>query len=131
MQPDKIEEIKKWLSLADESLNDAKDCLVSDHLKLVQNRLYYSMFYAVKALALKERFITSKHKGLSSWFNQNYIKTGVFSKEMGKLYNEAFDNRHECDYTVNFIPNKEELTLALKQAKDFIDVIKKYINAEG
>lgn len=128
MQPDKLEEIKKWLSLADESLNDAKDCLASNHLKLVQNRLYYSIFYAVKALALKERFITSKHKSLSSWFNQNYIKTGVFSKEMGNLYKEAFDNRQEYDYTVSFIPNKEELTVALEQAKGFIEEIKKYLN---
>lgn len=130
MQPDKQDEIKGWLSMANESLSDAMESLNSNMLKVAQNRLYYSLFYAVKALALREKFITSKHTELIGWFNREFIKTGVFSKEMGKLCKEAYENRDKSDYTINFKPDKEELKQDLETARLFIEEINKYIEAK-
>jgi len=53
----------------------------------VINRLYYSMFYAVLALLVKEDFSSSKHSGVISYFNKIFIKEGVFPREMGKYLN--------------------------------------------
>lgn len=131
MNQNKQELINEWVILADESFEDAIFNLNNNHLKVVQNRLYYSIFYIVKALSAKEEFNTSKHGSLYSWFTQKYIKTGIFSKEMNLLYKNAFDNRDKSDYSPGFKPNKQLLEQDLQKAKDFIEEIKKYINTEG
>lgn len=72
----------------------------------------------------------SKHKSLLAWFNQNYAKTEKIDRTLSKAYNDAFNDRQESDYTLNFIPDSEELIQALDKAKDFIEEIKKYIDKE-
>ena len=37
------------------------------------NRIYYGLYYAVTALAIKHRFETSKHLQLIGWFNKEFI----------------------------------------------------------
>ncbi len=69
-----------------------------DKLHLAYNRIYYSIYYVVSALALKNDFSSSKHSNLLGWFNKNYIITGKVSKELGKIYNKAFETRQESDY---------------------------------
>ena len=56
------------------------------------NRLYYSAFYAINAILLKENIEIKTHSGLKSAFNQTLIKTGILKKEFGEktaftLYN--------------------------------------------
>lgn len=51
MEQNKDKIIKDWLSKADKALKSASNNINSDDLETAQNRVYYSMFYAVKALA--------------------------------------------------------------------------------
>lgn len=44
--------------------------VASDKLVIAVNRIYYGMYYALTALALKNRFETSKHLQLIGWFNK-------------------------------------------------------------
>lgn len=48
-----------------EALYDAEIAIENNRLDNAQNRIYYSIFYMITALAYKENFITSKHKNLS------------------------------------------------------------------
>lgn len=48
------------------------------------NRLYYAMFYAVLALLQEKEMGTSKHSGAIALFDREYVKTGLFPKEMSK-----------------------------------------------
>ncbi len=70
----------------------------SNELTVAVNRIYYGMYYAVTALAIKFQFETSKHFQLVGWFNREFISTGVLNANYGKILRNAFRNRTKGDY---------------------------------
>jgi len=61
--------------------------------------LYYSCFYAVTALLVRDNLSSPKHTGVRSLFNKNYIRSEIISKDFGAVYNELFEYCLEADYT--------------------------------
>lgn len=120
--------VENWLTKAKETLISAEKNLEIDELYTAQNRLYYTVFYAVSALAQKHGFATSKHSQLKGWFTREFIKSKKINTEYGKLYFELFENRQKSDYTFTYKPIKENLIINLALVKEFIDVIEKEIN---
>ena len=57
------------------------------------NRSYYAMFYAVLALLAVKKLGTSKHSGALSLFDKEFVKAGIFPKELSKNLHLAFDLR--------------------------------------
>lgn len=62
------------ITQAHDAIEEVEISLNHVKLKMAVNRIYYGMFYVLSALALKYQFKTSKHQGLISWFNKNFIK---------------------------------------------------------
>ena len=87
------------LQQAGESLDEAK-YLFDGHKspRSVINRAYYAMFYSVLALLVFEPYSSSKHSGVLSYFNLRFIKDGLFSEDLGRAVNKAFDLRQRGDY---------------------------------
>lgn len=56
-----------------------------------------------------------------------FIKTGLFDKEYGKLFSDLYDWRQEGDYS-DFVSFDEDLTLPLiKKSEEFIALIRKFL----
>ena len=55
-----------------ETLSDARMLLDEGRLRSAVNRIYYAMFYAVGALALRNDFATGSHAQLRGWFNREF-----------------------------------------------------------
>jgi len=87
------------------------------------NRLYYSCFYAVSALLVKEGIKAKSHSGIKSMFFLNYIKTEIISLEYGKLYSDLFDWRQKGDYGDFFDFEKEDVQPLMKPTKELINKI--------
>ncbi len=83
---------------AKSSLQEARLLKENKFYHAAANRLYYACFYVVNVLFLKYNFLTSKHSGVRSIFNQKFVKPGIISSESGKLFNELFIFRQEADY---------------------------------
>ena len=49
------------------------------------NRSYYAIFHAIRSVNALDGFDISKHSGVISHFNQEYVKTDVFEKESSKI----------------------------------------------
>jgi uncharacterized protein len=98
MEHKKEDYISYRLSRSDEAVKDAKIAIGNNSLFNAENRIYYAIFYLVSTLASKNNFSTSKHKQLRNWFHDNFIRNGIISQEMWKIYNNAFDNRLAGDY---------------------------------
>ncbi len=127
MQVDKIELIKYRLNRASETLEEAKISIENKRYLLAANRIYYAIFYAVSALAIKHEFRTSKHAKLISWFNKNFVKTEKIEKRLGKFYMDAFEMRQESDYEDFVVIDKKSIDEKLELASEFIDKIKQLI----
>ena len=49
---------------------EIEPCVENKLFHLVENRIFYSLFYFASAFALLKDFLTSKHKQLQDWFNR-------------------------------------------------------------
>ena len=101
-----------------EDLAAAKEMLSGGMYKPSLNRSYYSIFHAMRAITALEGFDSSKHSGVIAYFNQNFVKTGIFAKETSKIIKNASIMREQSDYSDFFIASKqdaEELHPALRR----------------
>lgn len=120
--------VKYRIEQAEESIKDANILLDSGgSLRSVINRSYYAMFYAALALIAAKRTGSSKHSGVISIFDREYVKTNVFPKEMSKLFHKAFLLRQESDYKEFFLLTKEETIKIKEGAENFLEKIIDYI----
>ncbi len=111
---------------AKETLEEAELMMSSNHLFGAANRLYYACFYAVSALLVRHEFASSKHSGVMSLLNRNFVKTGKISVEYGKFYSRMFDHRSKSDYA-DMLAEPDVVSEDLKTAKDFIEAIQQLI----
>jgi len=82
--------VRSRLEQADEALGAAQILLAQDSLRAAVNRPYYAMFYAVLSLLVLRRQETSKHSGVISLFDREFVLPGVFSKELSHALHYAF-----------------------------------------
>lgn len=130
----KSEELKSLIEYRLERANEsfkAARLLFENNLYIPSmNRIYYSMFYAIQELlALKEKSF-SKHTQVKSYFNREFIKTGIFPKELGKLFNIVFEYRQKFDYVDMIIPDRNLISDYLNESKNFIEEISVYVKKE-
>ena len=118
------------LEQAKEMIKDSGLLLANNSLRSATNRIYYGMFYALMALALKYHFETSKHSQLLGWFSKNFISNGLIEVKYWKMIRNAFNNRTNADY-VNFTElSKEEVEETFSDLKTFISAIETFLEKE-
>ena len=77
LQPEeRLTLIKQRLKRSADTISEAELLFRNNNLAAAVNRVYYSMFYALNALAVAESFKTGKHAQLIGWFNKNWVRTG-------------------------------------------------------
>ncbi|MCL6097421.1 MAG: HEPN domain-containing protein [Bacteroidetes bacterium] len=112
------------------ALREVEFLLEHKMLSLATNRIYYSIFYAISAISIKDNYSTSKHTRLLGWFNKNYINSGMLPKEFGKMIYACFENREKSDYDFLFELTKEEINGYYELAKKFISAVKEMIKVK-
>lgn len=113
--------------------NRAKEELQTAEL-LLRNadfRSYYSIFHAIRAVNALDGFDSSKHSGVISHFNQEYVKTGLFEKEVSKIIRNASELREQADYEDFYEASQEEAVDVFEQATRFISVVEVYLREKA
>ncbi|MBW1982244.1 MAG: HEPN domain-containing protein [Deltaproteobacteria bacterium] len=98
------------MSRAKEALEDAGILANAGRWNACVNRLYYACFYGVSALLVRHGLSSSKHAGVRSLFNRQYVKTGKIPKDLAHIYNDLFERRQEGDY-IDFVRFQESQVL--------------------
>ncbi len=91
------------------------------------SRAYYAMFYSAEAVLLTKNLSFSSHKGVISAFGEHFVKTGIFTREMGREFNRAFEKRQLGDYEYTFVISKEEAEEVLAASNDFVENISPHL----
>ena len=81
----------------------------------------------VEAVLLTKGLRASSHKGVLSLFGQQFVKTGIFAKALGKSLSDAYDKRQVGDYGVGFTITSEEAKEMLATAEHFVHELQKYL----
>ena len=104
--------------------------LDNDQCLSAVNRLYYSCFYAVTALLETRGLASSKHSGVLSLFNQNFVKPGAITTDNGTFYKHLYHKRHEGDYTDFAEFTQERVRTMYASAATFIAEISRLVEEE-
>ncbi|MDO4978335.1 MAG: HEPN domain-containing protein [Eubacteriales bacterium] len=110
-----------------EALADARIMYDNGRYKNALNRAYYAVFHAMRAVNSLEGFDSSKHSGVIAFFNQTYVKEGVFPKEMSRIIRRASECREKADYLDFFVASKDDAEKQIQRAEEFQIVIRNYL----
>ena len=116
------------LRQAEETLSDAKKMLENKlSPRSIINRAYYSMFYGILALFLKHdiEVKTSKHSGIISIFDAEFVHTGKIDPYFSKILHKIFEVRQEGDYKELVEFSYNDADEFVKLAEEFLEGIKK------
>jgi uncharacterized protein (UPF0332 family) len=72
------------------------------------NRSYYAIFNGVRALLALVGLDSQSHRGVISFFDRYFVKTGIFEKRFSTIVHEAFDSRQDNDYEDFYYPSEAE-----------------------
>ncbi|MGM9528770.1 MAG: HEPN domain-containing protein [Phascolarctobacterium sp.] len=115
----------------EEALLDAKLMYDNGRYKNTLNRAYYAIFYAIRSVNALQDFDSSKHSGVIAFFNQTFVKEGIFPKEASKIIKLASENRERADYLDFFIASKKDAEEQLQRAEKFKNFVDEYLQQKG
>jgi len=114
------------LEQAEEALSEADLLQNAGHFRGAINRAYYAMFYAIQVLIVQNKVKVSKHSGVISYFDREFIKPGIIDKKFSKWLHRLFDLRQDADYGDMFEPSEYQCRQAVEQAGQFVHRIQNY-----
>ena len=128
MQNNEIEALSKYrLEQAKENLEEAEALFAINKFKGANNRAYYAIFHAIKAILALEQVDFKKHSSVIAYFNKEYISKEIFPKELGRRINEASFFREKSDYVDFYIVTKQESQMQIETARLIIKEASEYI----
>ena len=88
------------------------------------------MFYAALALLQKILKAPSKHSGVISLFDKEFVMKGIFAKDLSKDFHRAFELRQTVDYKIiKPIPSDKSKEI-WRKADGFVQAVKCYLVGE-
>ena len=115
---------------AEETLSDAEKMLINNlSQRSITNRAYYSMFYAILALYIDKdiNLKTSKHSGVISIFDKEFVHSGKIEKKLSKILHRIFIMRQEGDYRELVKISQADAVRSVEDAKEFLNAIMNFI----
>ena len=89
--------------------------------------MYYAAFHSVSALLIHNAIQVHSHKGAIINFNKEFVRTGIFTIEEGRLFSQLESLRERGDYNCFIDASEEEIVPLIEPLKTFIAKIKTLI----
>jgi uncharacterized protein (UPF0332 family) len=126
MKKDELKALVRYrLGQAETALDDAKFLLEGKRSpQSVINRAYYAMFYSALALLESTGEVPSKHTGVVSLFDTEFVLKGIFPKELSRDFHRAFELRQISDYKVTENLSLEKAEEMLNRAYEFVEAVR-------
>jgi uncharacterized protein (UPF0332 family) len=117
-------EVQEYLKKADRALKVAENLLATDFEAEAAAKAYYAMFYAAQALLKENGIQRVKHSAVQAAFGQHLVKTGKVDEKFHRMLIDARETRELADYTVGEEVSAETALLRVKNAEEFVQVVK-------
>jgi len=132
MSKDQLAALLRYrMQQANETLNEAEILFNQSAYRGTINRAYYAMFYSVLGLLATKKLGTSKHSGVIGLFDREFVKTGLFPRDLSRSLRVAFDRRQTHDYGEVSQIDEPIAQEALNDAKVFISTVESYLQSAG
>lgn len=91
------------------------------------NRAYYAIFHAMRAVLALDGEDYKKHSAVIGRFTLNYLKTQILPREYGKLISNASLIRNRSDYEDFYICSIEDTNALFAGAESFYNAVSEYL----
>ena len=118
---------KYRLTKAEETLETAKRDMNAEDYASANNRAYYCIFHAMRAVIALDGEDYKKHSAVIARFTMNYLKTEILSREYGKLISNASLIRNRSDYEDFYICSIDDTQKLVEGAEDFLRSVTAYL----
>lgn len=116
------------LEQARTAIEDAKFLLEGDRSPgSIINRSYYAMFYATLALLQRIGRAPSRHAGVISLLDREFVARGILPKELSKDIHKAFELRQAADYKVIETASREQANELLDRAVSYVEAVRRHL----
>lgn len=119
------------LSKAEALIQDAKLLYDADQWASANNRAYYSLFHAMRAVLALRQMDFKKHTAVISTFHRDYINTGAFDRRFSTVITNASIIRNHSDYDDFYICSQEETNDLIRDVQDFLGAVQDYLKSQG
>lgn len=123
----RIDLSKYRLEKAEAVLKTAKRLLDDEDYASANNRAYYSIFHAMRAVIALDGEDYKKHSAVIARFSEKYLKTDVLPREFGKLVSNASRIRNRSDYQDFYICSIDDTRALVTGAEKFLESVKNYL----
>ena len=129
MDSETVESFAKYrLNKAKETLETAEMILKEGNdLTSANNRAYYAIFYAIRAVLAIEEIDFKRHKDVLAYFNKEYVNKEIFPKMIGRKISQAQRIREDSDYDDDYEPSFEKTEQQIETARELIKLVEQYI----
>jgi len=101
--------------------------LANERFLVANNRAYYAIFHAVRAILALDGVDFKKHSAVIAYFREHYIKTKQLDKKLSDKVHNASIIRNKSDYEDFYIASKDEATAQVNEAESFIAAVEEYL----
>ena len=111
-------------------LEDAKLLFANNRYNSSVARAYYAIFNSLRAVLATESIDFKKHSGVISYFQKQYVKTGMFGSEISDCIRDAFAVRNDSDYQDFYFVSEEDARTQIENADIVVEAVKKYLSGK-
>ena len=115
--------VEARLGKAARAYAEAKGVAAMGYWETAANRLYYAAFDAVSALLLANGNFPHTHSGVIHLFGQQFIRPGLVSADMGRLYHVLFSLRQTGDYDDAYSVSENDVSPNIEPAGRLIECV--------
>ena len=108
-------------------LSAKRDLSAADYAS-ANNRAYYCLFHAIRAILALDGVDFKKHSAVITRFGQDYLKTDRIPRSFGTLIATASLIRNRSDYEDFYACSIEDTKKLIAGAEDFLRVISAYLS---
>lgn len=116
------------LAKSAETLATAKRDLKAEDYASANNRAYYCIFHAMRAVIALDGEDYKKHSAVIARFTVNYLKTEILPRDFGKLISNASLIRNRSDYEDFYICSVEDTKRLVNGAEEFYERVSEYLH---
>ncbi|MCR5575411.1 MAG: HEPN domain-containing protein [Oscillospiraceae bacterium] len=118
---------KYRLERAGEMLKTARRDLDAKDYASANNRAYYCIFHAMRAVLALTGEDYKKHSGVISRFSERYLKTKLLSRELSKIIFMASIIRNRSDYEDFYICSVADTKKLVSDAALFLEEVTAFL----
>ena len=127
----RIENARLEKKKGDDSWDEARILLEKEKFDGAVSRAYYAAYHYACAVLLTKGLEARSHQGVQRLFHLHFIRTGVFTPDVGVLLSHAQKAREEADYYPEISFTREIARDRLQDVESFLAKARDFLSKVG